>query len=84
MPEFAFTELLPIDHRHPGTAWRLITSDGVELSVGLFLATTSSAEETRFREEFTCEVLHQAGALGVAPGSPRAPGALGERRPRAA
>ncbi|HWW45561.1 MAG TPA: fumarate hydratase, partial [Acidimicrobiia bacterium] len=34
MPEFAFTELLPIDHRHPGTAWRLITSDGVEASDG--------------------------------------------------
>jgi fumarate hydratase class I len=34
VPEFAFTELLPIDHGHPGTAWRLITSDGVEAADG--------------------------------------------------
>jgi fumarate hydratase class I len=26
---FEFTELLPIDHHHPGTAWRLLTTDGV-------------------------------------------------------
>ncbi|HET6664886.1 MAG TPA: fumarate hydratase, partial [Acidimicrobiales bacterium] len=29
MPDFAFTELLPIDHHHPGTEWRLVTSEGV-------------------------------------------------------
>jgi fumarate hydratase class I len=29
MPDFAFTELLPIDHHHPGTAWRLVTTEGV-------------------------------------------------------
>jgi fumarate hydratase, class I len=29
VPEFSFTELLPIDHHHPGTPWRLITSDGI-------------------------------------------------------
>jgi fumarate hydratase class I len=29
MPDFAFTELLPIDHHHPGTEWRLVTTDGV-------------------------------------------------------
>ena len=29
-PPFAFTELLPIDHHpHPGTEWRLLTTDGV-------------------------------------------------------
>src|SRR5262245_48517784 len=28
-PPFAFTELLPIDHHHPGTEWRLFSSDGV-------------------------------------------------------
>ena len=28
-PPFAFTELLPIDHDHPGTEWRLLTTDGV-------------------------------------------------------
>jgi hypothetical protein len=42
-----------------------ITSSGVELSLSLFLATAAIAEETRFREEINCEVLHQAGALGV-------------------
>ena len=34
MPEFAFTELLPIDHEHPGTPWRLITTDGVDVVDG--------------------------------------------------
>jgi fumarate hydratase, class I len=28
-PPFAFTELLPIDHHHPGTQWRRLTTDGV-------------------------------------------------------
>jgi fumarate hydratase class I len=28
-PPFAFTELLPIDHHHPGTQWRQLTTDGV-------------------------------------------------------
>jgi fumarate hydratase class I len=27
--EFAFTELLPIDHHHTGTAWRQIATDGI-------------------------------------------------------
>ncbi|MGH9138943.1 MAG: fumarate hydratase [Acidimicrobiales bacterium] len=27
--DFAFTEILPIDHRHPGTPWRLLTNDGI-------------------------------------------------------
>lgn len=31
MPEFSFTELLPIDHTHPGTPWRLITTDGIDV-----------------------------------------------------
>jgi MscS family membrane protein len=63
-----------------------ITSDGVELSVGLFLVTTSSAEETRFREEVICELLHQAAALGVsvAPAWHRAAAAAGQHWPRAA
>ena len=34
MPEFAFTELLPIDHDHPGTPWRLLTRDGVDAADG--------------------------------------------------
>ena len=34
MPEFAFAELLPIDHDHPGTPWRLITTDGVDVVDG--------------------------------------------------
>ena len=34
MPEFAFTELLPIDHDHPGMPWRLLTSDGVDVVDG--------------------------------------------------
>jgi fumarate hydratase, class I len=29
MSDFAFTELLPIDHHHTGTDWRLLTTDGV-------------------------------------------------------
>jgi fumarate hydratase class I len=29
MTDFAFTELLPIDHHHPGTEWRLLTTDGI-------------------------------------------------------
>jgi fumarate hydratase, class I len=29
MNDFAFTELLPIDHHHPGTEWRLLGTDGV-------------------------------------------------------
>jgi fumarate hydratase class I len=29
MTDFAFTELLPIDHHHPGTQWRLLTTDGI-------------------------------------------------------
>jgi fumarate hydratase class I len=34
MPDFAFTELLPIDHSHPGTPWRLVTRDGVRADGG--------------------------------------------------
>jgi fumarate hydratase, class I len=29
VPDFAFAELLPIDHGHAGTAWRKVTRDGV-------------------------------------------------------
>src|SRR5579884_565701 len=29
MADFNFTELLPIDHHHPGTEWRLLTTDGI-------------------------------------------------------
>ncbi|MHB8465462.1 MAG: fumarate hydratase [Acidimicrobiales bacterium] len=29
MTAFAFTELLPIDHRHTGTTWRQITAEGI-------------------------------------------------------
>ena len=35
MPEFDYTEILPIDHDHPGTEWRLVTSDGVEAADGI-------------------------------------------------
>jgi fumarate hydratase, class I len=34
VPEFAFTELLPIDHDHEGTPWRLITRDGLDVADG--------------------------------------------------
>ncbi len=34
MTEFAPTELLPIDHGHTGTAWRHVTSDGIEVADG--------------------------------------------------
>jgi MscS family membrane protein len=42
-----------------------LTTDGVELNVSLSLATGHAAEEARFREELNCEVLAQAGAMGV-------------------
>jgi hypothetical protein len=42
-----------------------ITSQGVELSLSLFLATGIPAEEIRFREAVNCEILHQAAELGV-------------------
>ena len=29
MTEFTYTELLPIDHHHTGTPWRLLTTDGI-------------------------------------------------------
>ena len=29
MREFVFTELLPIDHGHPDTPWRLLTAEGI-------------------------------------------------------
>ena len=29
MHEFVFTELLPIDHRHSDTPWRLLTAEGI-------------------------------------------------------
>ena len=29
MPEFTFSELLPIDHHHTGTPWRLLSREGV-------------------------------------------------------
>jgi MscS family membrane protein len=42
-----------------------ITNEGVELSLSLFLAASSLAEEIRFREAVNCEILHQAAVLGV-------------------
>ena len=42
-----------------------ITDRGVELSLSLFLATGRVAEETSFREAINCEILQQAGALGM-------------------
>jgi MscS family membrane protein len=64
-----------------------ITSDGVELSLSLFLAAGRPAEETLFREEVNCQILQQAGALGVdvAPAYRRSLlDRAGERAPRAA
>ncbi|HUP84425.1 MAG TPA: fumarate hydratase [Acidimicrobiales bacterium] len=34
MTDFAFTELLPIDHHHTGTVWRHLGTDGVEVVEG--------------------------------------------------
>jgi len=42
-----------------------ITSQGVELSLSLFLATGTPPEEIRFREAVNGEILHQAAELGV-------------------
>jgi fumarate hydratase class I len=33
-PEFDFSEILPIDHHHPGTPWRLLTTEGVRVVEG--------------------------------------------------
>jgi hypothetical protein len=59
-----------------------LTSDGVELSVSLSLATGDAAEEARFREELNHEVLAQAGAMGVrvAPTSPESVALASEPR----
>jgi hypothetical protein len=59
-----------------------LTNDGVELSVRLSLATGDVAEEARFREELNCEVLAQAGAMGVrvAPASAESAALAGEAR----
>jgi MscS family membrane protein len=42
-----------------------ITSQGVELSLSLFLVASPAAEETRFREAIHYEILQQARALGM-------------------
>jgi MscS family membrane protein len=42
-----------------------ITSQGVELSLNLFLVAGPATEETRFREAINYEILYQAGALGL-------------------
>ena len=42
-----------------------LTSNGVELSLTLFLAGTVSADEIRFREALNCEVLQLIESLGV-------------------
>jgi MscS family membrane protein len=42
-----------------------ITSQGVDLSLSLFLTAASPAEETRFREAINYEILQQAETLGV-------------------
>jgi MscS family membrane protein len=72
-----------------------ITTQGIELSLNLFLATKTAADETHFREAITCQLLSLAGDLGVdlAPSyrrllqeyaaNPSAHGAA-ERAPRAA
>src|SRR5262249_9227402 len=72
-----------------------ITSQGIELSLNLFLVASPATEETRFREATHYEILHQAGALGldIAPAyrkaqfeksSERSGGGLAEQSSRAA
>ena len=51
MPEFAFSELLPIDHSHPGTPWRLLTTDGVSRADG-FVTVEPAALRMLTREAF--------------------------------
>jgi fumarate hydratase, class I len=57
VPDFVFTELLPIDHSHPGTPWRLVTSDGVRRE-GEFLR----VEPTALRR-LTFEAVHDISHL---------------------
>jgi len=55
MPEFAFTELLPIDHHHPDMPWRLVTTDGVAVVEGAgrrFLEVDPSVLTRLTREAF--------------------------------
>jgi fumarate hydratase, class I len=55
MTEFAYTELLPIDHHHTGTPWRKLTGDGVttvEGPGGRFLQVDPEALRLLAREAF--------------------------------
>ena len=55
MPEFSFSEILPIDHEHPGTPWRLVTAEGVstvEAAGRRFLRVEPEVLTTLTREAF--------------------------------
>ncbi len=56
-----------------------VTPSGVEVSVSLFLAGTTAAEETRCRDALTVEILRLAGELGL----DLTPAARGELAPAA-
>jgi fumarate hydratase class I len=57
VPDFVFTELLPIDHSHPGTPWRLVTGEGVRRD-GEFLRVEPSA-----LRRLTFEAVHDISHL---------------------
>ncbi|HZQ58003.1 MAG TPA: fumarate hydratase [Acidimicrobiales bacterium] len=56
MPDFVFTELLPIDHGHPGTPWRLVTTEGVTADGGFLRV--DPAVLTRLAFEAVHDISH--------------------------
>jgi fumarate hydratase, class I len=61
MTDFSFTELLPIDHHHPETPWRLLTTDGVSVVEGAGRRFLEVAPETLTR--LTSEAFHDISHL---------------------
>src|SRR5581483_5744615 len=56
VPDFVFTELLPIDHGHPGTPWRLVTTEGVTADGGFLRV--DPAVLTRLAFEAVHDISH--------------------------
>jgi len=58
--DFAFTELLPIDHHHPGTPWRLVTTEGVATveAAGRRFLEVDPAVLTRLAYEAVGDISH--------------------------
>ena len=60
MTDFAYSELLPIDHHHPDTPWRLVTTEGITTVEGAgrrFLSIESEVLTTLSRQAFS-DIAH--------------------------